>query len=296
MKLNRKKFINIAGVTAAGIVFPSLAGKLFASNLFDNKKKIKSFGLQLYGVRNLLDTNPGSVLKQVAAMGYRQVEAFEHAKLGLYLGMGNTGFKTFLNDTGLKLPSVHVNVYKDFEKKVEEAAAIGVKFFIYNWEGPGKTLDDYKRMADEFNTKGEFCKQHGLCFTFHNHDFTFTKMDGVLPQEWLLEHTDKNLVDFQVDLYWVIAAGQDPVAHINKYPDRYKLCHFKDRSAGATEREGKAICELGTGTINFADILNKTRHSSIKYYIVDQDTCNDRIDPLQCLRVDAEYMKKLQWE
>lgn len=299
MSYNRRDFLKTTGAATAALTLPSFAGA------FDGKNEKNIFGLQLYALRDALSNDPKNILKQIAAMGYSGVEPFEHKYLGLFLGMGNKGFKSYMNDLGMKIQSVHCNVYKDFEKKVEQTAEIGVKYFIYNWEGPGKTLDDYKKMADDFNTKGEYCKQHNIKFTFHNHDFTFTEMGGVLPQEWLLDHTDKNLVDFQVDFYWVIVAGKDPVTHINKYPDRYKLCHFKDLPKDAAERvksgissfggEKPGIIELGTGKIDFQSILDKIKGSSIKYYIVDQDTCNDRVDPLACIREDAEYMKKLKW-
>lgn len=295
MDLKRKDFLKLAGTTAAGIALPSFANRLFASDLFDDEKKLKAFGLQLYGIRDSLGKDPKGVLKQVASFGYKQVEPFDHSSLGMFFGMGNKGFKMFVEDLGMSIPSVHTNVYKDFEQKVEEAAAIGIKYLIYNWEGPGKTLDDYKHYADDFNKKGEFCRQHGICFTFHNHDFTFKEMDGIIPQDWLMQHTEKELVDFQIDFYWVIAAGQDPAEWVNKYPTRFKLAHFKDRTKGTTEREGKAICELGTGSIDFPSILSKIKKSSIAYYIVDQDTCNDRTDPMQCIKEDAGYMKKLKW-
>jgi sugar phosphate isomerase/epimerase len=295
MKLSRKDFLKIAGTTAASLALPQFDNGLFASDLFETNKRAKKFGLQLYGIRNSLDNEPKEVFKQVASFGYKQIELFEHSKHGMFFGMGNKGFKQFIEDLGMSIPSAHADVYKNFEKKVEDAAAIGIKYFICAYEGPGKSLDDYKRYAEDFNKKGEFCKQHGIRFAFHNHDFSFKQMDGVIPQQWLLEHTEKDLVDFQIDLYWVIVAGEDPVQWVNRYPTRFKLAHFKDRTKGATIRDGKAICELGTGTIDFPTILNKIRHSSIRYFIVDQDNCVDRTDPMQCIKDDADYMKRLRW-
>ena len=158
---------------------------------------------------------------------------------------------------------------------------------------PNRTLDDYRKLADDFNKLGEYANKHGVRFAFHNHDFSFKMIDGIFPQDILVDRTDKGLVDFQVDHYWVVTAGQDPIPWINKHPDRYKLSHFKDRVKGATEREGPAMCELGKGTINFQNIIDKTKGSAIKYYVVDQDNCNDRTDPLECIRYDAGFMKKL---
>ncbi len=294
MNFKRRQFIKTAGAVAAGISLPSFASNLFAENQAQRSARV--FGIQLYGLRDMMGKDAKHVIKTLATQGYNYVESFDSPQGGLYFGMGNKNFKALLDDVNLKMHSLHTNIlHIDFEKKVEEAASINVKYLLYGWEGPGKTLDDYKKMADDFNAKGAFCKQHGICFGFHNHDFTFKEIDGLLPQEILLDRTDKNLVDFQVDFYWVITGRKDPVAHINKYPDRYKLCHFKDRSQGATEREGTAICELGTGAIDFASILAQTKSASIKYYIVDQDNCNDRQNPFACTQTDADYMKQLKW-
>ena len=293
----RRDILKLSALAAAGFLLPSATTKAASwLNGFDESAaKRKKFGLQLYGIRNILGKDPKNVLKQVAALGYTQIESFEHQQLGVYMGLGNKGFKSYAKSLGMSIPSVHVNIYKDFEKKVAEAAEINVKYLIYNWEGPGKTMDDYKRMADDFNKKGEYCKQHGINFAFHNHDFTFKKIGNDIPQEWLMEHTDPNLVDFQIDFYWVEYAGQNSIEWVKKYPSRFKLCHFKDRSKTSNEREKSGIVELGTGTINFQNILDQIKQSSIKYYIVDQDTCNDREDPLECLKIDAAYMQQLRF-
>lgn len=290
MENSRRKFLQTGSMLAAATFIGG--NQLFAEA---SSHKLKKFGIQLYGIRDILGKDPKGILKKVADMGYKYVEPFDHKDLGMFFGMGNKGLKSYLEDLGMKIYSVHTNIYKDFEKKVEETAEIGIKYFIYNWEGPDKTLDDYKRMADDFNVKGEFCKQYDIKFTFHNHDFTFYKMGDTIPQDWLMQHTDAALVDFQIDFYWVIYAGQDPVEWVNRYPGRFKLCHFKDHSNDSKDREGKGIVELGTGNIDFPSILSKIKNSSIKYFLVDQDTCNDRTDPLACARTDAEYLRNIRF-
>ena len=294
MSYKRRDFLKLAGTATAGLTVTSISSGLL-TGCFNGGKDLKPFGIQLYGVRDIIGKDPKAVLKSIADAGYKQIELFEQKVLGLYLGMGNTGLKKYAEDLGMTIPSIHTNVFKDFEKKADEAAAIGVKYIIYNWEGPGKTLDDYKKFADDFNKMGEYANKNKIRFAFHNHDFTFIEMDGVLPQDWLVQHTQKELVDFQIDLYWVVAAGKDPVKWINQYADRVKLLHFKDRSKGATQREGAAICELGTGSIDFQNILKQLKGTAVEFYIVDQDTCNDRTDPFACIKTDAEYMKKLKW-
>ncbi|MGE5108170.1 MAG: twin-arginine translocation signal domain-containing protein, partial [Sphingobacteriales bacterium] len=131
MSYNRRDFLKITGAATAGLTLASYA------DVFAAKTKGNVFGLQLYGIRDIVGKDPKGILKQVAKMGYSGVEPFEHKELGMYLGMGNKGFKSYVSDLGMKIRSVHSDVYKNFEKKVEEAAAIGVEYFIYNWEGPG---------------------------------------------------------------------------------------------------------------------------------------------------------------
>ena len=292
----RRDLLKLSALAAAGFLLPSATVKAanWLDSFDDKNAKTKKFGLQLYGIRDALAKDPKTVLKKIADMGYKYIEPSD-GKLGLFSGMSNKDYKSFVNDLGMKIHSVHTNVYQGFEKKVEESTAIGIDYLIYNWEGPGKTLDDYKRMADDFNKKGRYCKENGIKFAFHNHDFTFYNLDGIIPQEWLLDHTDLELVDYQIDFYWTIYAGQDPIEWVNKYPNRFKLCHFKDRSKTEKDREGKGIVELGTGSIDFQNILNKTRNTFMKYYIVDQDTCNERENPLECAKVDADYMKQLRF-
>ena len=290
----RREFLKLSGNLLAGIAIVPAACKLMPKENSNKATGLETFGLQLYCLRNHIVKDPQGILKQVASAGYKQVETYEMSNgLGLFAGMGNKAFSKLISDLGMSMPSAHTNVYQDFEKKADELGAIGVTYIIYAWEGPNKTLDDYRKMAEDFNKMGEYSKKVGMRFAFHNHEYSFKATDGIFPQDILTDRTDKNLVDFQMDHYWAVTGGQDPIVWINKHPERYKLSHFKDRVKGATERDGPAMCELGKGSIDFQNILNKTKNSAIKYYTVDQDNCNDRPDPIGCIKTDAEFMKTL---
>ena len=130
MSYNRRKFIQqTAGITS-GFALASLAGNsLFRSDFFEEKEKIKTFGLQLYTLREDLPKDPKGVLKQVASFGYKQIESYE-GKDGMFWGMGNTGFKKYMDDLGMTIVSTHCDINKDFEKKANEAAAIGMKYLF----------------------------------------------------------------------------------------------------------------------------------------------------------------------
>jgi sugar phosphate isomerase/epimerase len=102
----------------------------------------------------------------------------------------------------------------------------------------------------------------------------------------MMQNTDKDLVDFELDMYWVVAAGQDPITWFQKYPNRFRLGHVK-------EQKGKETGTLGTGTINYPAILKEAEKQGMKYFIVEQEQY-EGTTPLAAVRDDAEYMKKLK--
>lgn len=291
--MKRRTFIKIGGGTSAGLLLAAAAGTDWLGNILqDDAARVKSFGLQLWTLREDFPKDPKGVLKKVADLGYKHVESFEGPK-GMFWGMKNTEFKQYIGDLGMTIYSSHFGGEDNFEKKVEDAAAIGMKYMTMAWEGPGKTIDDYKRYADAFNKKGEICKQHGMRFVFHNHDFTFRQMEGQYAQDILINNTDASLVDFEMDIFWVVAAGQDPEAWFKKYPNRFRLCHIKDRSKTPDKEEGKNSVELGTGTINFSQVLKTAKANGMKYFIVEQEAYPNGT-PLEAVQKDAEYMKMLK--
>jgi sugar phosphate isomerase/epimerase len=285
MNYNRRKFLQNSGSIVAGMaIAPSLLKLIEA-----DPKKSKPFGLQLYSLRADMPKDPKGVLKQVASYGYKQIEGYE-GSTGMFWGMGHTDFKKYMDDLGMSFIASHCNIDTDFEKKVEQAAAIGMKYLICPSRGGRKTISDWKRVAEDFNAKGELCRKHGIRFAFHNHEAEFAEIEGQRPQDIMLMHTDANLVDFEMDIYWVVTAKQDPVEWLKKYPGRFKLGHVKDRITGATERD--ASCTLGTGSIDYPKLIKTTKAKGMEYYIVEQERY-DGTTPLKAAEDDAKYMKNL---
>lgn len=290
--MKRRSFIQTGCSATAGLLVAA-TGTDWLGNLFtDDQARVKSFGLQLWTLRDDFPKDPKGVLKKVADLGYRHVESFEGPK-GMFWGMTNKEFKQYIGDLGMTIHSSHFGGEDNFEKKVEDAAAIGMQYITMAWEGPNKTLDDYKRYAEAFNKKGEICKQHGMKFAFHNHDYTFRLLEGQYAQDILMNNTDASLVDFEMDIFWVVAAGQDPEAWFKKYPNRFRLCHIKDRAKNPSKEEGKNSVELGTGSINFAQVLKTARKNGMKHYIVEQEAYPNGT-PLEAVKTDAEYMKMIR--
>lgn len=292
----RREFLKTA---AAGVALTAITGNLAgckSSSLFGSAT-IKEPGLQLYTLRDVLPKDPKGILKQVADMGYKLIESYNHNTLGIFWGMTNTEFKKYMDDLGMKIVSSHCDINKDFERKADEAAAIGMKYLICpSLPNEGKMSgDDYKKYADIFNQKGKVCKASGLRFAFHNHDQAFTnRPSGFVAEQVLLQNTDPSLVDFEMDIYWVVTAGEDPVKWFEKYPNRFPLCHIKDRKKNVPLSDHDASCIVGQGQIDFTTILKAGQKNGLQYYIVEQERY-DNTTPLQAAREDAAYLKKLKF-
>lgn len=284
--MERKDFIKLTSLAAATL----LAQPASALDLFDTQsKKIKNFGIQVWTVRDAMAKDPKGTIQALGKQGYKLLETFDGEK-GMFWGMTPAEFKTLLGDNNMSIKTAHCNLTQDFEKKADQAKSIGMEYLIYPWEGPAKTIDDYKKYAEDFNKKGEYLKKMGLKLAFHNHDYTFKLMEGQYAQDVLMQNTQADLVDFQMDIYWVVTAGHNPIEWIKKYPNRFKLCHIKDRMKNALATNLDASCVLGTGQIDFAKILSVAKKNGMKYYIVEQEHY-DEGTPLECTQKNAEYLK-----
>ncbi len=252
---------------------------------------LSAFGIQLWTLRDEMVKNPREVLQRVVSFGYRQIENYEGPQ-GLWWGMRPSEFNALCAKLNLDPVASHCNFVEDFEVKAAQAAEVGMKYLIAPWVGPQKSIDDFRRIAEVFNQCGEICKQNGLRFAYHNHDYSFKEVDGALPQDILMQHTDPDLVDFEMDIYWVVTAGADPITWLNKYPGRWRLCHIKDRKKGVPLTEREASCVLGTGSIDFAPILKAARAQGMQYYFVEQEQY-EQGTPYECAKADAAYLQQL---
>ncbi len=295
MSNNRRKFLQLTGSVALGsLLVPrklqALQDSSFSASSVIDGKRIKEFGLQLYTLRDDLPADPRGVLATVASFGYKQVESYEGPK-GMFWGMSNRDFKMYLDDLGMEIISSHCDITKDFEKKVDAAAAVGMKYLIYNWPSQQHTLEEYRKMAATFNQCGTICRKAGIRFANHNYDSSFRLVEGVYPHDILMQETDPGLVDYQMDIYWIVIAGQEPSTWFSKYKGRFRLCHIKDRVKGSTKRED--TCDIGKGSFDFPSILHAAKKNGMEYFIVEQEHYPSGT-PLEAVKADAEYMKNLK--
>lgn len=283
--VNRRTFLTTATRTALGAAAFANLGRIEA---WGAARKLDKIGVQLYTVRGEMAKDFEGSLQKVAGIGYKEVEF-----AGYYNKTPNE-VKAILDRHGLTAPAAHAPlaaIQTRLDETIESAKAIGHQFLIcpYLDAKDRGTLDDYKRHAATFNRAGEACRKAGIQFGYHNHDFEFEAKDGKLPFDVLLAETDKNLVTMELDLYWISKAGQNPLAYLEKYPDRFALFHVKEMDN--TPKRG--ITEVGRGVIDFKTIFAKAPKGAIKHYFVEQDTTPG--SPFDSIKVSFDYLKQLEF-
>ena len=286
----RRSFIKNTGLLA--LASPLLKNNLFAQT---QSKQLPAIGIQLYMVKEDMAKDPAGTLAQIGKMGYTQIESYGGDK-GIFWGMANKEFNKLVTDNGLTIISSHyAGDATGYEKTAEQAAEIGMKYLIYPWKGPQKTIGAFKKIADEFNNYGVICQKNGLSFAYHPHDYPYKPVDGQLPIDVLLANTDPGLVDFEIDYYYTVTEGQAPEAYIKKYKPRFKLCHIRDvlkqRLPAASQEE--SACDLGQGIINYPHLLSTALDNGMQYFFVEQSRFYHET-PLQSAKINFDYLTNVK--
>ena len=285
--MNRRDFL--AG-TACALGLPSftssLAPKLPSSLASSSLTKLGAIGIELYTVRRELARDPEGTLARVAEIGYREVE------FAGYPPGSPREIRRMLERHQLRAPASHVSLQAlrtDWDRTLEQAATIGQRYVVVAFVGVNerKTLEDWRRLAGEFNRAGEAARKSGLRFCYHNHDVEFPLLDGEVPYDMLLAETDPSLVGFEIDLYWIVKGGKDPLDYFARWPGRFPLVHVKDMDATAR----KFFADLGTGTIDFRRIFHRAKQAGIKHYFYEQDETPG--SPFESARVSYQYLRSL---
>jgi sugar phosphate isomerase/epimerase len=246
-----------------------LAGMLMPRQLYANLPVMNNIGLQLYSLRNEVKEDLEGSLQKIGEIGYQNLEAAGYSD-GKFYGLEPAEFKTLVQKYGMKIISSHLTFdMKDISAVLNAHKEAGIKYLVWPWIGKEQreSIDKYKELANKFNTIGELCKANNLAFGYHNHDFEFHAINGEIPYNVLLESTNPDFVFMQIDLYWIIYAGHDPVEYFEKYPGRFKLWHVKDMKAGA----GKEMTEVGTGIIDYKNLFTYKSQAGMKEFFVEQD-------------------------
>lgn len=236
-------------------------------------------GVQLYTVRELFETDPKATLEAIAKIGYKDVETaglFEHRAADIRAIMDDLGITS--RSGHVRLPALREGLATD----MEAASELRQDRLYLGWiPEEERTLDGYRALADLLNERGAAAKQQGLKLGYHNHEFEFIDQDGVNGYDILLERTDPELVDMEIDFFWVAEAGVDPIALFEKAPGRFSSCHIKDRSA-----TGEMV-SVGDGSIDFSTYMKEAEKAGLKRYYVEHDNPEN---PLASIEKSLTYL------
>jgi sugar phosphate isomerase/epimerase len=273
--------------------------------------------VQLFTLASMAARDFEATLKLIAESGYTEIEFFGPypfsapetiaswaplaAQMGIsqnaYFGMTAQEVKARLEHYGLNAPSAHVDlptVRTRLDALAEAAHTLGHRYVVIPSARSEQldTLDDYRRLAAELNAIGARADALGLRFGYHNHGYENALIDGRVPYEVLIEETDPALVTMELDLFWLIAGGGDPVTILQSYPGRFALVHIKDMSMivrfegrGQTPQEWIALFphmrDAGAGVLDLPGILAQAHRSGVQHYFLERDLAADPVQTLQ---------------
>lgn len=282
---NRRQFLQQAALIGAGVM-------ISPADLFSGT--YKNVGLQLYTLRNQISKDVNGVIAKVAQIGFKEVETYGYSVKNGFWGLKPIEFKALMKKHGLKSPSGHYDFdsylrnddMDSLQANIEAAKIIGQKYLTvpYLGEPLRKDLDSYKMVAAKLRQAGALARKAGLQLVYHNHDFEFKDFGGTSGFDILLAETDPADLKFELDIYWTVRAGKDPVAIFEKNPGRYVMWHVKDM-----DKNDKSYTEVGSGSIDYKMLFSKAKLSGMKHFFVEQDII--KIDPYESITRSFQHLK-----
>ena len=267
----RRDYIRLSALAAAACY----AVRLPAMPATEDAKLL--YGVQIAGVGQEGVRDLPRLLHSLQHIGFTEVElhsiVYDHPAATL---------RRMIEDAGLRAPAGHFSLL-DIEKSIDYARELGLAYMVAMLPRPRpESLHQYRAIAARLNEAGASVRSHGMEFAllFHNHE--------LMPQQGssgfaeLMEHTEASLVHLEVDVYWIAQAGLDPASFLERYKERVKLLHLKDRLAGfptsyTTDAGSDHSIELGKGTIPWPALLRQARQQGIRYAFLDYDKSSSPI-------------------
>ena len=284
--MERRNFIKAAGAAAITILLPDLL------QAQQDAGKLSSFGIITGNTGGeWVKNNPKDALRKISRLGYKDLE-FDGS-----FGMGIPELKNFLNNIGLNalIGSTSMQAMDNTEqlkKDIENCQLLDKKYIVCYWpwidDGRNKKLDDWKQVAEKLNIGGEICRENGIQLLYHNHDIEFYLTEGKIPFDTLIENLDKNLVNIELDLYWITKGEQSAVEFIQKYPGWFPVFHIKDMD----HTSEKSFECVGNGRIDFTEIFKLNQTAGAKHFIVEHD---NPANPKECITASARYLSGLRF-
>jgi sugar phosphate isomerase/epimerase len=259
--------------------------------------KGKFIGLQLYSLRDtIMDDVPGTIAK-VSQMGYKFVEPANY-KSGKFYGMTPAEFKALCDKNNLPILSSHVGrpapdsanyaeVMAWWDTCIDAHVAAGAKYIVQPSmdKSAYESLAGLQKYVKYFNEVGEKCNAKGIRFGYHNHSGEFKTIPDdstTVIYDYMLQNTDPSKVMFEIDLYWAVEGGANPVDYFNKYPGRFELWHIKDKE------------EIGaSGMMDFKTIWADAEKSGMKYGVVEVERYN--FDPITSCKMSIDFLNNADY-
>lgn len=286
-------------MSAAGAAGMMLLGSTGFKPVAGVDRKKFGVGLQLYTIRDAIAADLAGSLKKLSDLGFRNLEPAGYSD-GKFYGKAPKEFKKMVTDLGMVVISSHAAVEstgitpETAKKMADSHAELGVKYCVQPWvNDEDRTIDKYKKMIADWNKVGEVMKNVGIQFAYHNHNFEFANLNGIVPYyDLYMKELDPKLVTMELDLFWASKAGQDPVEMFKKYPGRFQLLHLKDmktKQAPFYTVIKDDICSVGAGVIDFKRILAAKSIAGTKYAFVEDDNQGNG-KPFEALEVSINNL------
>lgn len=255
----------------------------------------QEIGLQLYSLRNQFKTDVPGTLAKIKSWDIKEIEG------GGTYGIPMDEYKKLLAQNNLKMISVGADfdqLSKDPLPAINEAKAFGAKYIVCFWiphNGDAFTLSDMKKAVDVFNKAGKIIAENGMSLCYHPHGYEFRPYESGTLFDFLVKNTDPKYLNFEMDVFWVKHPGQDPVALLQKYPQRFVLMHLKDRQPGTEGNQtGEADVEtnvvLGQGDVNIAAVMEEAKKIGIKHYFIEDESSRSA----EQIPLSLDYLHKLK--
>lgn len=318
MKLNRRSFLRQTGIgLTAALVAPRFLSCTDGNSITGSP--FKNIGIQLYSLRDLIQQDPRAVIEQVAKIGYTHVETYGlHTDDMTFWGLKVDELKKLLDDNGLKTYSGHYDFSEyltagstkteNIQAYMETAQKLGQEYIVAP-VSPMHDIEalkasDYQYFAQKLDEAGQLTQEAGIKMVFHNHFWELKPLgNGTRGLDIMIAFTDPTLVDFELDLFWTVKAGESPQAYFEKYPNRFPLWHVKDMDRSASqpidfEKERLPeqfdkikYTEVGSGSIDFVNIARYQDTAGLKYAFVEQDEIA-MDDKIASVRKSYEYVQR----
>jgi sugar phosphate isomerase/epimerase len=241
--------------------------------------------LQLYTVREETARDMPGTLRRISEIGYPAVE---------FAGFGGEtaeDLRNILDDLGLRASGAHVpfdSWETDPEAVITDMHTLGCAHAILPIAPPDQHRDEtaVASLAGSLNRWGDLCRQEGVTFSYHNHDFEFAPLDGTTMWEVLVGETDPELVYFELDLYWVRYGGADPKRLLLDLGERIPLVHMKDMASD----EQRSALPVGEGTMPWNGLLEAADAAGVQWFVAEQDNPKDALEDV---RISLRSMREL---